>query len=157
MGRGLPFFFRCQQSRVRVSHLAAGVQSSRGNPTEKGGQGGVDLVSMDSARNVEQVGDVLGASASWARSGEGRVVQARKGPVPGAYRRCRRGSQIRVALSRGAKVGGRNEPSGGLPISGNSCSASRSITSGRRVRSASLLPESEAFEDLGGRAQAHGD
>ena len=24
MGRGLPFFLRCQQSRVRVSHLAAG-------------------------------------------------------------------------------------------------------------------------------------
>ena len=24
MGRGLPFFFRCQHSRVRVSHLAAG-------------------------------------------------------------------------------------------------------------------------------------
>ena len=36
----------------------------------------MDLVGVNPARDVEQVGDVLRAGASRARSGESRVVQS---------------------------------------------------------------------------------
>ena len=43
----------------------------------------MDLVSMNPARDIQQVSDVLGTSTSRARSSKSRIVQAREGPVPG--------------------------------------------------------------------------
>ena len=83
MGRGLPFFLRCQQSRVRVSHLAAGgsvpaeiLQNIRADSAD------MDFVGMNPARDVEQVSDVLRTSPSRATSSESRIVQTREGPCP---------------------------------------------------------------------------
>ena len=53
----------------------------------------MDLVSMNPARDIQQVSDVLRTGASRARSGESRVVQAREGPVPGAFWQCREGAR----------------------------------------------------------------
>ena len=115
---------------------------------------------MDPARNVEQVGDVLRSSASRARSGEGRVVQAREGPLPGIVRLCRRGCQVRVTVSRCAKARSREEflspahilmlverehggdkPGGGLPVVGaNSRGASRAVAPDRRAFTPLVVP-----------------
>ena len=56
-------------------------ERASGDPAEEGRQGRVDLVGVHPARNVEQVRDVLRASARSQRC-EGRVVQTDEGPIP---------------------------------------------------------------------------
>ena len=68
---------------------------------------------MNSARDVEQVSDVLGASASRAWGSESCVVQAREGSVPSAFRRSRGGkpgSGHSEQACRGQKSGGAPGP-----------------------------------------------
>ena len=81
MGRGLPFFSRCNLSRVRVSHWGGRRERAGRDPAEEGRQGRADLVGVHLARNAKQVRDVLRASARGARRGEGRVVQTSEGPI----------------------------------------------------------------------------
>ena len=81
----LPFFLRCQQSRVRVSQRA--VLQIRANPAKEE----LNLVTIHPPSHVQQASAVLRSSTGWAKSGEGRTMQTGEGPVPGGGSSC--GSQ----------------------------------------------------------------
>ena len=57
-------------------------QGACGDPAKQSGQRCMNLVSMNPARNIEQVSDVLRTSPSRTWSSESRVVHTREGPVP---------------------------------------------------------------------------
>ena len=68
-----------QQSRVRVSHRAAG--GSVRDPAEQGRQRRMELVGLNPPRHAEHVRDVFRSSASGAWSCESGAVKTGEGPI----------------------------------------------------------------------------
>ena len=106
MGLGLPFFLRCQQSRVRVIHSRGGRKRASRDPAEHRRERRVELVGMNPLRHAEHVRDVFRSSACGAWSCEGGVMQSGEGPIPILSRRRRRSFQRQVAVGLRSHGGG---------------------------------------------------